>query len=1786
MMGLMGIAILVPERTYAQITVTRSIAASSDDAEEAGPDATGTHLPGHMDRTSTDIELVRDQDGTGGYSGGTQKIGLRFTALSIPPGSIITSAYLTFRAVAADVPMSNAEATNLTIRGHLSPNAPTFPGTIGDISARALSASSVSWVPTAWITGTDINTPSILPVIQEIVGQGGWASGNAIAIIITGAGHRASQAYDTDPATAARLTVTYATYQISGTVFEDGNYGGGAGRNLATATGAGGTGRSGARVELFDNGGNYVTFTTTAAGGTYSFSGLAPGSYTVRVVNSSVSSARTGYLVGTHLAVQTYRTNASTGSAVATTNVVGGEVPNKADAGNGGTTLAALTTGTTAPQSVTSVTIGSSDVTGVDFGYSFSVVCNRNNAGQGSLRQFITNANALSNTGLAIQGRTAGIDHAMFMLADGTNTYAGMNSSYPNLFSGGVATITAASALPDITQPVVIDAQTQPGFVSTPKFELNGNNVAGALKGFRLIAGSTGSTIEGFIINRWTGHGIEVNGSNDHVIAGNWLGLGATGLVASPNAQNGIRLINSTGVLIGGTSVQSRNVISGNSQQGIFGDNLDNSVISGNYVGTDANGTGDVNGTTANTLLTGVFLTNGSSNNVIGGTTPGSGNVMSGNNHFGFEVLFGSQNNLVQGNYIGTDATGLVALGNVNGGAAFWNAGTGNVFGGGIAAARNVIAGNLFNGVLVGNATTGAIIQGNYIGLGADGIIALGNGSAGVKVEGGSTNTLIGTDANGTNDVAERNVICSNTYGISLSDAGTNNTRIAGNYIGLAADGTTTRGNSSSGVHIASGSTTTTLGGATSVSRNIIASNASFGVYIGGASTGNSVLNNYIGTTASGNAARPNLDGIWIDGCANNTLGLPGAGNLISGNTYHGVVLDLAGSTGNTVQANLVGTDGTGSLNLANGGHGVQISGGSNNAVGGTMAGMGNTIAFNDGDGISISAGTGNSLLGNSIHSNTDLGIDLANNGVSPNDPTAGMDSDGGANTLQNFPALSSAIADTVLITTAITGTLNSSATTTFRIEFFSSSAQDPSGYGEGVSYLGATSVLTDALGNASIGTTLPIAVSAGHYVTATATNTSANNTSEFSAARLVSIAPTAVCQNITADLNAAGSATITAAMVNNGSYDTDGSIVSMSVAPNTFNCGNIGVNNVTLTVTDNSGLTATCSAVVTVRDALAPVMTCPADIVVQVDQGVTSAVATYTAPTATDNCGSPVVSRFSGNASGSSFPLGNSIVVYQAVDAAGNVTRCGFNVTVMTCPADIVLPAQPGLCGSTATWSDLTMIYNEGFEGPATGLGGTGWNAANSSVTRVTSGTNGITSAGGAYHLSIDPAASPTTGAFTRLGGSRKCFGGGFSASMDVYMDLSDPRVIANTYGWDNTGAIHDNNGMYLRDFIFHTASNASGHILVGAGNNTGGTRRTDLAMFANYEITSSGWYTFKRIYRAQAGALAVDFEVRNAGGSLLWTTTLSNPADLIANVGGNRSLWFIFLETGKLAVDNCRVTYNNESESIDHASGSFFPVGSTTVTNTSTTPCGTVLTCAFQVVVNDTQAPAISCPANISVGSGPGICGAVVSYGVPVGTDNCAGVTTTRTAGPATGSVFPPGTTTVTYRATDAPGNFTTCSFTVTVTPTDYDGDGVCDNVDLDDDNDGIPDTAEGGAALDTDGDGVPNRFDLDSDNDGIYDCVESGAAQAFTAGVLNGAVTANGIPVSVDANANGVVDYTIRDSDADSTIDSLELDADADGCTDVIEAGYIDTNGDGVPGNAPVTVNGNGLVTSLAP
>ena len=138
------------------------------------------------------------------------------------------------------------------------------------------------------------------------------------------------------------------------------------------------------------------------------------------------------------------------------------------------------------------------------------------------------------------------------------------------------------------------------------------------------------------------------------------------------------------------------------------------------------------------------------------------------------------------------------------------------------------------------------------------------------------------------------------------------------------------------------------------------------------------------------------------------------------------------GSSGNVVRGNFIGTDVTGTVGVGNTRWGVLLSTGApGNTIGGTSTGDGNTIAHNGGDGVLVSSGTDTAILGNSIFFNTGLGIDLSPGGVSPND--AG-DVDSGANNLQNFPILTLATSGS----TTIEGTLNSTANTLFRLEFFS----------------------------------------------------------------------------------------------------------------------------------------------------------------------------------------------------------------------------------------------------------------------------------------------------------------------------------------------------------------------------------------------------------------------------------------------------------------------------------------------------------------------------------------------------------------------------------------------------------------------------------------------------------------------------------------------------------------------------------------------------------------------------
>ena len=234
-------------------------------------------------------------------------------------------------------------------------------------------------------------------------------------------------------------------------------------------------------------------------------------------------------------------------------------------------------------------------------------------------------------------------------------------------------------------------------------------------------------------------------------------------------------------------------------------------------------------------------------------------------------------------------------------------------------------------------------------------------------------------------------------------------------------------------------------------------------------------------------------------GATGNTIGgtVPGAGNVIIGNQADGI--DLNGAQGTTIQGNWIGTDLSDDTDVGNGADGVNVFGGATaNTIGGTASAAGNTIAFNLGDGVTIGnsaadPSTGDAVLGNVIYGNAGLGIDLGHDGVTPNDSSGHS----GPNLFQNFPVLSSAfLANGGGV---IAGSLSGNADTSYRLEFFSNAGADPSGYGQGQTFLGFWDVTTDSNGNASFTANVPTAVTNGQFVCATATD-SFGNTSEFSA--------------------------------------------------------------------------------------------------------------------------------------------------------------------------------------------------------------------------------------------------------------------------------------------------------------------------------------------------------------------------------------------------------------------------------------------------------------------------------------------------------------------------------------------------------------------------------------------------------------------------------------------------------------------------------------------------------------
>jgi parallel beta-helix repeat protein len=556
-------------------------------------------------------------------------------------------------------------------------------------------------------------------------------------------------------------------------------------------------------------------------------------------------------------------------------------------------------------------------------------VTNTDDSGAGSLRQAILSSNASS--------------------------VSGVNTISFDIGGGGPQTISLNSALPAITHAVVIDGTTQPGTGTTPSIVLDGSAAGATAVGLRLRASN--STLKGLVIDSFGAGGVLISCAANDTITGDYIGVTAAGDVAAGNGGNGIHFVNGAR-----KNVVSDDVISANGLHGVAIDGRsDDNTVEGCMIGTDSTGTHALGNTDS-----GVYIENSSNGNTIGGTTAGAANVISGNLLRGVHIGSGSSHNLIEGNFIGTDITGTQPLGNHESGVLISGGSDCNTVGGASAAARDIISSNGVNGVHLAGASLDNVVAGNFIGTDVSGAKPLGNADSGVCVQGRSNgNTIggaaagagniisangasgvlldtgskgnvikgdmIGTDVTGTlglgnarsgvriadgaNDnvvggttSTARNVISANRdCGIDIDGALFN--LVEGNYIGTDVSGTKALGNGDNGVMIDNASDTNFIGGTAPGAGNVISGNTTNGIHIDSGSRGNLVEGNAIGTTAGGSSALGNgKNGVLITGhSSDNVVGgaSPADANTISNNHANGVTLNGAGE-GNLVERDTI----------------------------------------------------------------------------------------------------------------------------------------------------------------------------------------------------------------------------------------------------------------------------------------------------------------------------------------------------------------------------------------------------------------------------------------------------------------------------------------------------------------------------------------------------------------------------------------------------------------------------------------------------------------------------------------------------------------------------------------------------------------------------------------------------------------------------------------------------------------------------------------------------------------
>lgn len=379
---------------------------------------------------------------------------------------------------------------------------------------------------------------------------------------------------------------------VTGYVFEDLNYPGGAGRDRATASGIG---IQGATVELYNSSNNLINTQITNSNGQYTFGGMPDGTYSIRVVNSSVSSSRAGGTTcGNCIPVQTFRSYNTGSGLVNVTNEVGGANPSQADSGSG--TISGA-------QSISQVALASNGVVGIDFGFNFNTIVNTNEDGQGSLEQFIVNSNNLDETVLDIEANgifdpTAGEDVSIFMIPTtsdplGRSTDSNFSSGYFDIF------ISNGNPLTDITaNNTAIDGRTQTAY--------SGDTNSGSVG-----SGGTAIGVSSNVLPLFDRPEIQIHRNGGDVLRTNGSNVTIRNVSVYANNNAGIRLD-------GGSATISSNLLGVNAI-GVNAGNIDigientggDLVADGNYIATNTDSGIVINGGSLNIIQNNQLVENG-----------------------------------------------------------------------------------------------------------------------------------------------------------------------------------------------------------------------------------------------------------------------------------------------------------------------------------------------------------------------------------------------------------------------------------------------------------------------------------------------------------------------------------------------------------------------------------------------------------------------------------------------------------------------------------------------------------------------------------------------------------------------------------------------------------------------------------------------------------------------------------------------------------------------------------------------------------------------------------------------------------------------------------------------------------------------------------------------------------------------------------------------------------------------------------------------------------------------